>query len=105
MRMEHRPINDASRVTTRRDFWIRWLPTVFGFPAGGAIAMGVVGHLDSVSAALLGGAISGAVIGAGQWLALRRMLPGAIWWIAATAVGQAIGLAIGGPIVNYETAP
>jgi hypothetical protein len=36
---------------------------------------------------------------------LRRVLPGATWWIGATAVGQAIGLAIGAPLVNYETGP
>jgi hypothetical protein len=90
---------------TRREFWLRWLPTLLSFPVGGALAMGLVGHLDSVTAALLGGAISGVVIGGGQWLALRRVLAGATWWIGATAVGQAIGLAVGAPLVDFETGP
>src|SRR5688572_14747944 len=91
--------------STRRGFWLRWLPTFVGFIAGGALATAVSGRLDSVPAALVGGALAGAVIGGGQWLVLRRLLPGAAWWIAATAVGQAVGLAIGAPLVGYGTEP
>jgi hypothetical protein len=90
---------------TRRGFWLRWLPTFIGFIAGGALATAVAGRLDAVTAAVIGGALAGAVIGGGQWLVLRRMLPGAAWWIAATAVGQAIGLAVGAPLVGYGTEP
>jgi hypothetical protein len=86
-------------------FWLRWLPTFVGFIAGGALATAVSGRLDSLSAAVAGGALAGAVIGGGQWLVLRRLLPGAAWWIAATAVGQAAGLAVGAPLVGYETGP
>ena len=49
--------------------------------------------------------MAGAVIGGGQWLVLRRLLPGAAWWIAATALGQAVGLAVGAPLVGYRTGP
>ena len=90
---------------TRRGFWLRWLPTFVGFIAGGALATAVSGRLDSLPAAVAGGALAGAVIGGGQWLVLRRLLPGAAWWIAATAVGQAAGLAVGGALVSYETEP
>jgi hypothetical protein len=90
---------------TRRGFWLRWLPTFIGFIAGGALATAVAGRLDSVTAAVIGGALAGAVIGGGQWLVLRRVLPGAAWWIAATAVGQAVGLAVGAPLVGYGTEP
>jgi hypothetical protein len=90
---------------TRRGFWLRWLPTCVGFIAGGALATAVSGRLDSLPAALAGGALAGAVIGGGQWLVLRRLLPGAAWWIAATAVGQAAGLAVGAPLVGYGTGP
>jgi hypothetical protein len=91
--------------STRRGFWLRWLPTFLGFPVGGVLGMAVGGRLDSVPAALVGGALAGAVIGGGQWLVLRRLLPSATWWIAATAVGQAAGLAVGAPLVGYETGP
>ena len=90
---------------TRRGFWLGWLPTLFGFIGGGALATAVSGRLDSLPAAVAGGALAGAVIGGGQWLVLRRLLPGAAWWIAASAVGQAVGLAVGAPLVGYGTEP
>jgi hypothetical protein len=90
---------------TRRGFWLRWLPTFVGFIAGGALATAASGRLDSLAAAVVGGALAGAVIGGGQWLVLRRLLPGAAWWIVATAVGQAAGLAVGAALVGYETGP
>ena len=63
------------------------------------IANVVVGPVDSVGAALAGGLIAGAVIGAAQWLALRPLVP---WiWIAATSVGMAVGLAVGAALVDY----
>jgi hypothetical protein len=59
--------------------------------------------VTTVTAALGGGALAGAVIGAGQSLALRGRLPNSEWWIPATAVGQAIGLAAGAMLVGYRT--
>jgi hypothetical protein len=100
------PMRGQSRAApTRRGFWLRWLPTFVGFIAGGALATAVAGRLDSLPAAVAGGAVAGAVIGGGQWLVLRRLLPGAAWWIAATALGQAVGLAVGAPLVGYGTGP
>ena len=84
-------------------FWLRWLPTFVGFIAGGALATAVAGRVDALPAAAAGGVLAGAVIGAGQWLALRRRLPSAGWWIAATAAGQAVGLAAGAALVGYRT--
>ncbi len=88
---------------TARGLWLRWLPTFVGFIAGGAIAMAVPGPVTSVTNALIGGAVSGAVIGAAQWLALRGRLPNTEWWIPATALGQAVGLAAGATLVGYRT--
>jgi hypothetical protein len=63
------------------------------------IANLVVGAVDSVLAALAGGVIAGAVIGAAQWLALRTVVS---WhWIAATSLGMAAGLALGAAVVDY----
>jgi hypothetical protein len=90
---------------TMRGLWLRWLPTFVGFIVGGALATAVVGRVDSLGAAAVGGALAGIVIGSGQWLVLRRRLPQAGWWIAATAAGQAIGLAAGAALVGYGTEP
>ena len=59
----------------------------------------IVGPVDTVGPALAGGLIAGAVIGAAQWLALRSVVP---WfWIVATSVGMAAGLAVGAAVVDY----
>ena len=81
--------------------WAWPLAVLVGFPIGGLIANVVVGPIDSVGAALVGGLLAGAVIGAAQWLALRPVVP---WlWVAATSVGMAVGLTLGAAFVNYET--
>ncbi len=79
------------------------MPTFVGFIAGGALALAITGPVDALPAAISGGALAGAVIGAGQWLALRGRLPHSAWWIPATAIGQAVGLAAGAALVGYQT--
>jgi len=52
-----------------------------------------VDGVDTAGAALAGGFIAGAVIGAAEWLALRQWIS---WlWIAATCIGMAVGLTAG----------
>ena len=52
-----------------------------------------------MGAALVGGLIAGAIIGAAEWFALRRWVS---WlWIPATCVGMAVGLAAGAALVDY----
>jgi len=81
--------------------WAWPLAIILGFPIAGYIANLTVGAVDSVGAALAGGLIAGAVVGAAQWLALRRVVP---WiWIAATSIGMAAGLALGAALVDYGT--
>jgi hypothetical protein len=89
--------------STAKGLWLRWLPTFVAFIAGGAVAIAVTGPVTSLTAALGGGAIAGAVLGAGQWLALRGRLPNLEWWIPATAIGQAVGLTAGAALVGYRT--
>jgi hypothetical protein len=89
--------------STTRGLWLRWLPTFVAFIAGGAIATAVIGPVTTLTAALVGGALAGAVIGVGQWLALRGRLSKTEWWIPATAIGQAVGLAAGATLVGYRT--
>ncbi|MFT4039982.1 MAG: hypothetical protein QM692_17520 [Thermomicrobiales bacterium] len=88
---------------TPRPFVVRWLPTFLGFPAGGTLAMLLTGPVDAPLPALLGGALAGAAIGGAQWLALRGRLPQAGWWVPATALGHALGLAAGSALVGYQT--
>jgi hypothetical protein len=82
---------------------LRWMPTFIGFPAGGLAAKLVIGRVDNVGAAIIGGALSGAILGTVQWLALRRHGPTAQQWIAVTAAGFAIGLGLGSAAVGYHT--
>jgi hypothetical protein len=84
---------------SRPRVWAWPLAILLGFPVGGYIANLIVGPVDSVGAALAGGLIAGAVVGAAQWLALRRLVP---WiWIAATSIGMAVGLTVGAAVVDY----
>ena len=80
----------------------RWLPTFLAFPAGGLLAMGVVGSLDDPLTAATGGLVAGAVIGLGQWLALR---PAGIGrrWIGYTASAMAAGSALAAVVTGAGT--
>lgn len=92
--------SEATPATVSRPpVWAWPLACLLGFPIGGLVANVIVGPVDSVGAALAGGLIAGAVIGAAQWLALRSIVPWA--WIAATSFGMAAGLAVGAAVVDY----
>src|SRR4051812_8309156 len=84
--------------------WLRWLPTFLTFPIGGSLAFAVVGPVDDTPAALLGGGLTGLVLGIGQALALRPHVPTAAW-VGASVVGLAVGLAIATAAVAYGTGP
>ncbi len=89
---------------TRRSLrpWWRWLLVALAFPVAGLIGHVVAGRVDSVSAAVIGGVVTGAGVGAAQWALLRRRGIDARW-IPATAVGLAVGLAAGAALVSYRT--
>jgi hypothetical protein len=74
-----------------------------GFPLGGLAAHAIAGPIDATTAALVGGAISGAVLGAAQSWGMGRGGPATRVWIAATAIGLALGLAIGASVVDFGT--
>ncbi|QGN34449.1 hypothetical protein [Microlunatus sp. Gsoil 973] len=93
------PAAPVPQKLRRPRVWAWPLAIVLSFPIGGYIANLIVGPIDSVGVALAGGLIAGAVIGAAQWLALRRLMP---WlWIAATSIGMAAGLSLGAALVDY----
>ena len=63
--VSHTAAPTVTPVTLRPPpIWAWPLAVVLGFPIGGLIANVVVGPVDSVGAALAGGLIAGAVIGA-----------------------------------------
>jgi hypothetical protein len=77
----------------------RWLPTFLAFPLGGLVTIHAVGSADSPVKAALGGLIAGAIIGAGQWLALRPSKR----WIAYTAGAMAAGSAVAAVVTGSGT--
>jgi hypothetical protein len=98
---------ETTRQAPARRSWrrtaARWIVTFAGFPAGGFTAMLLVGHVDTVITALAGGLITGTILGAVQAWGLGRSGPGAIRWVAATAIGLTIGLGIGATSVGFRT--
>jgi hypothetical protein len=80
----------------------RWLPTFLAFPLGGLLAIETVGSLDGPGTAAAGGLLAGAVIGGGQWLALRSRDIGPEW-IGYTAVAMAGGTAAASVVTGAGT--
>lgn len=78
----------------------RWIVSFVGFPLGGLTAMLLSGPVDSMAAAILGGLLTGTVLGAAQALALRFDL---LTWVLATATGLATGLTVGASVVDFRT--
>jgi hypothetical protein len=102
--VEPLPRLPAGAPSGRRRFpgW-RWVAVAFAFPVAGLTGWAVGGHVDSVGAALLGGAITGAGLGAVQWWAAAGALGRAAPWIVASGASYAVGLAAGAALVGYET--
>ena len=90
------------RSTTRLAGW-RWMASFIAFPIAGLLGRAAGGPVDDLPAAIVGGIVTGAVLGAGQWLAARRALGPATTWIGASAAGYAAGLAAGSAAVGYGT--
>jgi hypothetical protein len=74
-----------------------------GYPLGGFAAVLLVGPVDTLAAALAGGLLTGAILGAVQAWAMGHARPRPFAWVSATAVGLATGLALGASLVHYRT--
>jgi hypothetical protein len=79
-----------------------WIPTFLAFPLGGLLAIETVGSLHDPVSAAAGGLVAGAVIGAGQWLALRSRGIGRRW-VAYTAAAMAGGSALAAAVTGAGT--
>ena len=66
----------ATAAAPRLRIWQWLIATLIGFPVGGEVANVIIGPVNSVGAALAGGFIAGAVIGAAQWLAFGSSFTG-----------------------------
>jgi hypothetical protein len=83
--------------------FLRWIPTFLAFPLAGLSAMLLFGPLTNALVGLGGGLLAGAIIGGAQWLALGSR---AGWrWFVGTSVAMAAGLALSVLIVGPPTAP
>ncbi len=91
-------------MSERRRFpgW-RWVAVALAFPIAGYIGWGIGGRVDAVGPALIGGALTGAGIGAVEWWAAQETLGRPATWIVASAAGYALGLAVGAELVAYDT--
>jgi len=95
------PPEVTSRTTAR--IVGRWMVSFVGFPLGGLAALLLTDQVDSVSHALVGGLVTGAVLGAVQSWALRFDRRDLLAWTVATALGLAAGLALGAGLVDFNT--
>jgi hypothetical protein len=80
-----------------------WVAVAGAFPIAGLIAGAISGPIDAIEAALLGGALTGAGLGAVEWWAAKGALGRPAAWIGSSAAGYAVGLAAGAALVGYET--
>ena len=96
--------DSVSNPSDRRLFpgW-RWVAVAVAFPVAGLIGWTIGGEVDAVRPALVGGALTGAGLGAVQWWAAKGMFGRAAAWISVSAAGYAAGLAAGAALVGYDT--
>jgi hypothetical protein len=80
-----------------------WLAVALAFPISGYTGWKIGGPVDAVENALIGGALTGAGLGAVQWWAAKGVLGRAAPWISSSATGYAAGLAAGAALVGYDT--
>ncbi len=81
-------------IVTAAVFVIAMLPVnaiiVATRPEPGAAAPGGVESWLGLAIAAVPSSLLGAFFGLGQWLVLRRYLPGSGWWVIATLVGYSV---------------
>ena len=79
-----------------------WMLSFLAIPIAGYLGTALVGRVDNVFAALIGGAVVGLSVGLVQALVSRRRLTLLPWTIAST-VGTSVGVAVGTLVTGYQT--
>ena len=74
--------------------WTLASPLLFTGPESGAAAPGEMSDLMIYTLAAAMGIAEGSILGAAQWLALRRHVPRAGWWIPANALAWMLGMVV-----------
>jgi hypothetical protein len=82
--------------------WLLWTAGFVSFPLAGIAGDLAAGRVDDALAALVGGLVTGLVLGIGQTLFSRRRLDPRRW-VPATAIGMGAGLLLGAVVVGYGT--
>ena len=80
-----------------------WVAVALAFPIAGYIGWKISGPVDTVQAALIGGALTAAGLAAVQWWAAKGAFGRPAAWIGSSAAGYAAGLAAGASLVGYDT--
>jgi len=93
---------DVTRPQTWFRITLRWMVSFLGFPLGGFLALTLIGPVDSLGAALAGGLVTGAVLGAVQVWSMGAARPSPAPWIVATGLGMILGLGLGAWLVDYR---
>lgn len=110
----------ATKLERTKDAWGFWMGWTAANAVGWAVGLTVMTAVQLALEAASGGALveaeGGAVlesvgnllfglaVGAMQWLALRRRIVGARWWIPATAVGFFLAGLVGGALEDIGSA-
>jgi hypothetical protein len=104
--MSATPSATALRTTEVRLPFIRtlltWMLSFLAIPVAGYLGSFLVGRVEDVPSALLGGVVVGAVVGFVQALASRRRLR-ILPWTVATAAGASAGVGLGTLVIGYRT--
>ncbi len=89
-------------ATPDRRSWLTWTAGFLVFPVAGLAGAAPLGRVDDPVAALVGGILTGLVLGAGQAVCSRGRLDPRRW-APATALGMGLGLLLGATAVDYGT--
>ncbi|MHA6668211.1 hypothetical protein ACX3O0_05025 [Homoserinimonas sp. A447] len=79
-----------------------WMLSFLAIPIAGYLGTFLVGRVDNLASAILGGALVGAIVGFSQALASSRRLD-KFTWTLASALGTGVGVALGTLVVGYRT--
>ena len=103
--MSTTPITAEGSGATRPSFvrsLFLWSLSFLAIPIAGYLGTFVVGRVNNLGSALIGGAFVGAIVGFVHALASSRRLPRLSFTIATT-IGMSIGVAVGSLAIGYRT--